>query len=291
LGLKPTRGRLTTGPEFGEHWAGISTDGFLARSVRDLAAVYDAVAGPHPSDPCQTPLGSPISPALDSPLPRLRIGLRTRGACGGEPAHPLVDGITRAVAHWLEAEGHIVEESSPKALDEEEGVGQQGIVVAACLAAELAGWSRRLGREIALDELEPRNRMTVSAGRAVTGLQYVEAREALFAWSRRLVGFFDDYDLLLTPVLAQPSIRIGELPVDPSPADLDAMRRRLGWLPGAWNVTGQPAISVPAGRTPEGLPVGVQLVAAWGREDLLLRIARRLEQARPWPLWTGTGLL
>lgn len=285
LGLKPTRGRLTAGPEFGEHWAGLSTDGFLAHSVRDLAAVFDAVAGPHPGDPIQTPLLAATQRDLDVPLPRLRIGVRTAGACGGDPAHPLVDAITRATARRLEAAGHVVEWSSPAALDEEEGVARQGVVVAACLAAELVDWSRRLGRRIEPDELEPRNRMTLEAARAIDAATFVEAREWLSAWGRRLVGWFDDYDLLLTPVLTQPSIRIGELPVEPTPAELDAMRRRLGWLPGAWNVTGQPAVSVPAGRTPEGLPVGVQLVAAWGREDLLLRVARWLEQAQPWPTW------
>jgi amidase len=160
-------------------------------------------------------------------------------------------------------------------------------VVAACLASELAAWSRRLGREIALEELEPRNRMSVAGGRAVTGQQFVESREWLFAWSRRLMAWFEDFDLLLTPVLTQPGIRIGELPLDPTAADLDAMRRRLGWLPGAWNVTGQPAISVPVGQTREGLPVGIQLVAAWGREDLLLRTAHWLERQHPWPLWRG----
>jgi amidase len=287
VGLKPTRGRLTTGPEWGEHWGGLSTDGFLARSVRDVALVYDAVAGSHPGDPFQTPVEARVSPSLERAPSRLRIGLRTRGACGGDPAHPLVDRITRDVARLLEAEGHVVEESSPKALDEEEGVAQQGVVVAACLAAELADWSRRLGREIALEELEPRNRRTIVGGRAVGGAQLITAREGLFAWSRRLVEWFDDYDLLLTPVLTAPAIEIGELPVEPTAAELDAMRRRLGWLPGAWNVTGQPAISVPAGRTPEGLPVGIQLVARWGREDLLLRTARVLEQLRPWPLWPG----
>lgn len=283
VGLKPTRGRLTAGPEVGEHWAGLSTDGFLARSVRDLAAVFDAVAGPHPGDPIQTPLERPTSPALEAPLPRLRIGLRTHGACGGDAAHPIVDAITRETARRLEAAGHVVELASPAALDEEEGVARQGVVVAACLAAELADWSRRLGRMIDPRELEPRNRMTIEGARAITGAQFVEAREWLSAWGRRLVAWFDDYDLLLTPVLTQPAIRLGELPVEPTVAELDAMRRRLGWLPGAWNVTGQPAISVPAGRTPDGLPVGIQLVARWGREDLLLRVARWLEQAHPWP--------
>lgn len=287
VGLKPTRGRFSAGPDHGEHWAGLSTDGLLARSVRDLAAVFDAVAGPHPSDPVQTPLARPTSSALDTPLPRLRIALRTRGACGGAPAHPLVDAITREIARLFEGAGHAVEEPAFAALDEEEGVAQQGTIVAACLAAELAAWSRRLGREIELAELEPRNRMSIAGGRAVGGLALMEAREGLFAWSRRLVAFFDDYDLLLTPVLTQPAIRIGELPDEPTAAELDAMRRRLGWLPGAWNVTGQPAISVPAGRTPEGLPVGIQLVASWGREDLLLAAAAWLEAVRPWPAWSG----
>ena len=138
-------------------------------SVRVAAAVLNAVAGAHPSDPCQTPLFELISPILDSPLPRLRIGLRTRGACGCDRAHPVVDALTRGAARWFEAVGDVVEEASPRALDEEDGVARQGIVVAACLASELAAWSRRLGREIALEELELRNRMSVVGGRKLTG--------------------------------------------------------------------------------------------------------------------------
>jgi len=288
LGLKPTRGRLTSGPGAGEHWAGYSTDGFITYGVRDLAAVFDAVAGGQAGDPNPLPRGDAIAPMLERPLPRLRIGLRTRGACGGDPARPVVDAIVRETARRLEALGHFVEEASPAALDEEEAVARQGTVVAACLAAELDDWSKRLGREIRLDELEPRNRRTIENGRRVTGPAFVEAREWLFAWSRRLVGWFGDFDLLLTPILTQPSIRLGELPADPSPEELGAIRRRLGWLPGPWNVTGQPAISVPAGRTLDGLPVGAQLVARWGEEALLLRVARQLERAHPWPRWSAT---
>jgi len=289
LGLKPTRGRLTAGPAAGEHWAGLSTDGFLARSVRDLAAVFDAVAGAAPGDPYPVPRGEATLPRLEQPLPRLRIGLRTRGACGGDAAHPAVDAIVRRAARRLEAAGHVVDESSPPALDEEEPVARQGTLVAASLAAELADWSRRLGREIRLDELEPRNRRTIEAGRRVTAQAFVEAREWLFAWSRRVVAWWGGHDLLLTPVLLSPSIRLGELPFEPSAAELDAMRRRLGWLPGPFNVTGQPAISVPAGLALDGLPVGVQLVARWGDEALLLQVARFFEQAAPWPRWQATG--
>lgn len=283
IGLKPTRGRFTHGPEVGEHWGGLSTDGFLTTTVRDTAAIFDAVAGPHPSDPVQTPTTVRLLDVLDSPLPRLRIGVRTRGACGGDPAHPEVDAAVRAVAALLADAGHHVEDASPVALDEEEAILHQGVLVSACVAADLAQWSRRLGREIALDEIEPRNRLSVSGGRSVSGVQVVEAREWLAAWSRRLVSWFGRFDVLLTPAVSQPPVAIGELPVAPTPDDMAAMRRRLGWQLGPWNVTGQPAISVPAGRTQDGLPVGVHAVAPWGREDLLVQLARLIEVARPWP--------
>jgi amidase len=215
-------------------------------------------------------------------LPRQRVGVRTHGACGGDPAHAEVDALVRRAAGLLAGEGHVVEDSWPAGLDEVEAIAHQGTVVGACVAAELAGWSRRLGRDIAIDELEPRNRTSVSAGRLVTGVQFVEAREWLFAWSRRLASWFESHDLLLTPAVAQPPVRIGELPFAPTTEDMGMMRRRLGWLLGPWNVSGQPAISVPAGITRDGLPVGVQLVAAWGREDLLVQAARAIERAQPW---------
>jgi amidase len=131
--------------------------------------------------------------------------------------------------------------------------------------------------------------MSVGNGRTVTGTQYVAAREWLHAWSRRLHSWWDDFDLLLTPTVTQPPVPIGSLPFDPSPEDMAQMRRELGWLMGMWNVTGQPAISVPAPPTDDGLPVGAQLVAAWGREDLLLQTATLIEAALPWPLVAPTS--
>lgn len=283
LGLKPSRGRISAGPLFGEVWAGLSTDGFLAWNARDLAAVFDAVAGPAAGDPNPAPRARPTSEALGRVLPPLRIGLRTRGACGGDAAHPEVDARVREAARRFEDAGHRVEESSPAGLDEDGPVAWQGLVVSVCLAGELAAWSRRIGRPIGLEELEPRNRSAIEAGRSVSGQAFLEAREALFAWSRRLADWFEGFDLLVTPVLTQPGIRIGELPTEPDPEAQAAMRRRLGWLTPPWNVTGQPAISVPAGRTSTGLPVGLQLVARPGREDLLLAVAEWLERASPWP--------
>jgi amidase len=288
VGLKPTRGRLTTGPDAGEHWAGLSTDGYLTTSVRDAALVFDAVAGPADGDPHRTPVTYRLVDVLHEPLPQLRIGLRTHGACGGDPAHPEVDQIVRSVAALLAAEGHLVEEASPGGLDEEAAMAHQRSVVGVCVAAEVDRWSRRLGRPIGLDELEPRNRATVAGAREVNGPTYVESLTWLQLWARRLAAWFVDHDLLVTPVVTHPPPRIGELPIEPTAEQAVQMRKRLGWLLGAWNVTGQPAITVPGGFSSDGLPVGVQLVAAWGREDLLVRAARLIEVARPWPRVAST---
>ena len=284
VGLKPTRGRISNGPDSAEHWAGLSTDGFLTRTVRDSAAVLDAVCGSSAGDPYTTPLTASLTAALDGALPRLRVGVRLRGANDGDDAHPEVARAIRQIAELLASHGHDVTDAAPTAIDEFEAVAQQGTVVSVCVAAELDAWSARLGREITLDEIEPRNRLSVSNGRSVTGAQYVAAREWLHCWGRRLHAWWSDFDLLLTPTVTQPPVPIGSLPFDPTADDMARMRRELGWLMGMWNVSGQPAISVPARQTDDGLPVGAQLVAAWGREDLLLQTAALIERAQPWPL-------
>ena len=287
VGLKPTRGRISNGPDSAEHWAGLSTDGFLTCTVRDTAAVLDAVCGSAVGDPYTTPLTSSLTAALDIPSPRLRVGVRLRGAIDGDDAHPEVARAIREIADLLAAHGYDVVDAAPAALDEAEAIAQQGIVVSACVAAELDAWSARLGREITLDEIEPRNRMSVSNGRKVTGAQYVAAREWLHGWGRRLHAWWNDFDLLLTPTVTQPPVRIGALPFDPTMEDMARMRRQLGWLVGMWNVSGQPAISVPARQTDDGLPIGAQLVAPWAREDLLLQTAALIEREQPWPWVAG----
>jgi amidase len=239
VGLKPTRGRISNAPDSAEHWAGLSTDGFLTRTVRDSAAVLDAVCGSSFGDPYTTPLTAALVCGRSTArCPRMRVGVRLRGANEGIDAHPEVARSIRQIADLLAAHGHHVVDAAPIALDEVEAVAQQGTVVAACIAAELDAWSARLGREITLDEIEPRNRMSVSNGRAVTGPQYVAAREWLHGWGRRLHAWWNDFDLLLTPTVTQPPIKIGALPFDPTPQEMANMRRELGWLMGMWNVSG-----------------------------------------------------
>jgi amidase len=283
VGLKPTRGRFTTGPASGHHWAGLSTDGFLTTSVRDTALLFDAVAGPVDGDPHPAPLTFRLGDVIEQRLPRMRIGVRTHGACGGDRAHAEVDAIVRSVARLFSDAGHDVDDGSPAALDEPEAMAHQRTVVSVCVAAEVDQWSQRLGRTITPEDLEPRNRATVIAARRVDGATYVASFTWLQLWSRRLAAWFTDRDLLITPVVTHPPPLIGELPVEPTAEQAVQMRKRLGWLLGAWNVTGQPAISVPGGVTADGLPIGVQIVARWGREDLLVQAARLVEEARPWP--------
>jgi amidase len=161
-------------------------------------------------------------------------------------------------------------------------LASQGVVVAASLAASLEVWSQRIGREIALDELEPVNANTIEAARSLRAVEYLTATKALHAYSRRVVSWWETCDLLLTPTLTDPPPRLGEVRGDLSPEDGLALRRRFGWLTPPFNITGQPAISLPVHWTAAGLPVGVQLVAAPGREDLLVRVAAQLEASFDW---------
>lgn len=280
VGLKPTRARTSLGPDFGEYWAMLTHEGVLTRSVRDTAAVLDAVAGPAPGDPYTAPLPDrPFSASLESDPPPLRVGFRTTVPVEGTDPDPDCARAVQLTARLLEQCGHRVEEGSPDALDDP-GVGEHfAAVFTASVARDLARWGDRLGVRIGPDDVEPRNWMLAEHGRSVSGVQLLAAVEHLQAHARRLAGWWSGgFDLLVTPTLPIVPPRLGRLPVQP---DLAAVAD-LGQFTAPFNVTGQPAVSLPLHATDEGLPVGVQLVAAYGREDLLLAVAAQLERAAPW---------
>ena len=285
VGLKPSRGRVSAAP-VGAPWAGLSTDGVLARTVRDAAAVLDVMAGAEPGDPYVAPaLPGLLAAEVGQDPGRCRIGLRLCGAGEADPTHPEVAGAITAFGAVLDGLGHRVEPAWPAALDDPDAAETQAKLVAADVAAEIGRIESALGRTINGDELEVWNSRLLDAGNALTGRQVAEAREWLIRWARDLVSWwhpFGSYDLLLTPVITQPVFELGWMRADRSPEEMAGIRRHLGWLLGAWNVTGQPAISVPAGFA-GGMPVGAQLVAGPGREDLLVRIAAQMEAAAPWP--------
>jgi amidase len=280
VGLKPTRARTTLGPDFGEYWGPLTHEFVLTRSVRDTAAVLDAVAGAAPGDPYTAP--PPFRPYLDevgSPTGQLRVGFRTE-TLEGEASDPEVVRAVESAAQLLTELGHAVEPTAIPALDNGYG-GAFATVLSTAVARDVARWSARLGHDIT-GELEPANAFFASMGTQVSGLDYAGAIEDMQAWTRRVASWWVDHDLLVVPTSPEPPIRLGVI----SPANTDpsaaAHMGRLITFCAPFDVTGQPAISLPLHWTDDGLPIGVQLVAAYGREDVLLRVAAQLEEARPW---------
>jgi amidase len=263
---------------------GLVVDHGLTRSVRDSAALLDATQGPLPGDPYMAP--PPARPFLDevgADPGRLRVGVLTSAV--GVEVHPDCVAAAEGAARLLESLGHHVDPSSPAAMLEPE-VGQHFITIWATGSAwNLDYWSRMIGRAITADDVEPGTWALASMGRGFSGADYLSAVEWLQRWSRRLATFWSDdgYDLLVTPTLAEPPPRIGEFDSPPE-NPLNGLLRAGALVPFTppFNASGQPAISLPLHWSADGLPIGVQLVAGFGREDVLLRVAAQLEAAEPW---------
>jgi amidase len=282
VGLKPSRGRITLGPDEGDAWNGFVARGVLTRSVRDSAALLDVMAGAVPGDPTAAPgrHGTYAEAATTEPG-RLRIGLLTSAPAGMAETMPACVAATEAAARALEGLGHRVEAAAPGALDE--GLIANFITVLATnVAADLAEIAEIAGRPVTADDVEAITWTYREMGESMTGVQVQRALREVHAWSRRMLAWWDEYDLLLTPTLAEIPPMLGDLarPDDPGTAVGRATPFVAYCAP--FNVTGQPAISVPTGTSPEGLPVGVQVVAGAWREDRCLAVAGQLEQALPW---------
>ena len=287
VGLKPSRQRISEGPLIGDNISGLTAELVVARSVRDVAAVLDAVHGPAPGDPYVAPPPTrPYVDELDADPGPLRIALVTRSAADIE-VDPVVTDAARETANVLESLGHGITErglveASPG--DGSELIESFMIRWEAGQAATLATLERVINRPIRQDEVEPLTWALAEAGREHGAGEYLQAVGLHQLVSRMIGGWLDsEFDLLLTPTVGEPPPRLGSYD-DSGPDPMDAIRR--AWptaaFSGIFNATGQPAISLPLHWTEDGLPVGIQLVAALGREDLLIRTAAQLERARPW---------
>jgi amidase len=282
FGLKPSRGRVSKGPAPAESWYGLSADHVEARTVRDSAAVLDEIAGYFPGDTfVAPPPARPFALEVGADPGRLRIGLLDHPAQVDYLADAECARAVNDTGRLLESLGHRVEIAHPVSLEEPEFQRHFIVVVATAVAAALARWSAALGREIHAAEYEPTNTMFTALGRSISAPDYLASVLWLEGYRRRTVAFWSElgFDLLCTPVLAQLPHRIGELS-DP----VDGQRKVLETLQftSQFNVSGQPAASLPLHWAPGGLPVGVQLVADYGREDVLIRVSSQLEEARPW---------
>jgi amidase len=282
VGLKPTRGRTTLGPDFGEFWGPLTHEHVLTRSVRDSAAVLDAVGGPGPGDPYTAPPPAhPYTDDVGGDPGRLRIGFRTMRTDGVE-SNPECVAAVDAAARLLDELGHDVAPARLDAIDTPD-IGFLGIYGSA-IARDLERWSLRIGRTLVPADLDPINAVTAEMGQAITGAQYLAATETAQTWAREMsVWWADGNDVLVTPTMPEPAAKLGELAPDTD--DVFGILPRMGtyaMFTSLFNITGQPAISLPLHWSADGLPVGVQLIAAYGREDVLIRLASQLEQARPW---------
>jgi amidase len=280
FGLKPSRGRVPNAP-FAEAFSyPVGCTHSLTRTVRDSAALLDAVAGPAPGD--AVGVAPPPRPFLDevgSDAGRLRIGYTCVTARGVTADVDLVDAVSRTAA-VCESLGHHVEEA-PFAYDGEAANSALAAVMSVNVAVAVDARLAELGRPLHDDDLEPFTRVLYDGGRAMTGTTAIVALQQLERTGREVAPFFERYDLLLTPTL---SIRVPELGwADTRRPETMVNASAFSAFTGVFNTTGHPAMSVPAGTDGNGLPIGVQLVARLHHEATLLRLASALEVAAPWP--------
>jgi amidase len=287
VGLKPTRQRISEGPIIGDNMTGLTVELALSHTVRDTAAILDAVEGAAPGDPYVAP--APLRPYVEELEANrtLRIGIQSDPPVPGLNAHPECAAAVETAGKLLEGLGHSVEDSSPVDPQLAETLNLEDSFMtrwAAGQAATLDQLGIFLGRVITAEDVEPLTWALAEVGRERSSARYLTDHGLHQLVARGIAAWFEGgYDLLLTPTMAEPPVPLGTY--DQRGADpLDAFRRAVpaGAFTAIFNATGQPAISVPLHWTADELPVGVQLVAPFGREDLLIDVAAQLERAQPW---------
>ncbi len=285
VGLKPSRGRVSMAPEFGDMMSGLTTDLVVCRSVRDAAAMLEWVADPPPGEPYYAP--DRARPYTDEPGAdpgRLRIGLTTRPPGGQFEAHADCVAAADDAGRLLESLGHHVEPSYPDVLDDEGYIEKFLVRWTSGVDYGLRYWARRTGQPIGPDDVEPLTWALAEQGRTHTAGEYLEAMEYAQVVGRAGAEWWESHDLLVTPTMALPPAPIGEIGNGDEDNPLMPIVRATPYaiFTAGFNSSGQPAVSLPLHWSDDGLPIGVQLVATYGREDLLLRVAAQLEEARPW---------
>jgi amidase len=287
FGLKPSRGRVSFAPNFGDVDGGLVNEHVVARSVRDSAAVLDILAGVQPGDPYTAPPQlHPYAQEITAPPPKLRIAYATKhiSAAHGDmvESHPDCIAAVEHTAKLLESLGHQVEHAE---IEETRNPGWWPAFLsiwAVGVTHQLDHASSLIGRKIEEHEVEPLTWGLSELGRLVNGPAYADGWVWIHGATRRIAEFFNRYDMWLTPTVTQPPVPLGTFKSPPD--DILAgifVAGEFAPFTALFNATGQPAMSMPLYRNAAGLPIGVQLAAAYGREDLLFRLAAQLEAAQP----------
>jgi amidase len=302
FGLKPTRGRTPTGPIIGESWEGFAIEHVLTRSVRDSAAMLDETQGPDVGAPYIIPDAGPFLKEVDKKPGKLKIAFSTKPMLGKNVHVDCIKGLEETVA-LLRKLGHEAVEDAPMINGEEYSLHFLTII-AGQIRVDIEEAAKMAGKKVSLDDFDITTFGTGLFGTILKASDYVRAMRYLQMVSRDIGRFFENYDVLLTPVLNQPPVKIGAL--KPSAGEQTQLKliARAGatwvleamgiikpiaaqtfefvpWTP-VFNVTGQPAMSVPLHWNDEGLPIGMHFVGKWGDEATLFRLAGQLEKAKPW---------
>jgi amidase len=283
FGLKPTRGRVTAAPSYGDVMGGLVAEHVVSRSVRDSAAILDLTSAPAVGEPYWAPPPSrPFADEVGGRVDRLRIAVTTT-APNGEAVHPDCVAAVSATARLCEELGHEVVHADLPSIDGDAFTEHFITLWSAGNAWVMVDWEDRLGRPVEEHEVEPLTWALVALGRATGADRYLKAVQELQKLSRRMGAFLETHDILLTPTLTEPPVELGTFD---SPPDnpLGGLVRSASFVPFTplFNVTGQPAASVPMHWNDDGLPIGVQLAARLGAEATILQLAGQLEQAQPW---------
>jgi amidase len=282
FGLKPTRGRTPIGPPLGEGWNGLSIGHVVSRSVRDSAVVLDAIAGSSVGEPYSAPAApGAYGPWVDRPPGRLRIAVSTTSRPGVSVDRVCVEAVEQTAA-LLEGLGHDIELSDPP-VDWDLMALVQSTIIGAHVAFMIGQRAMELGREPGTDDLEPLALAQYRRAGGQMAIDYVKADQAQQLLSRRLGTFFETIDVLVTPTLGGAPVPIGSLggTMEDLAALAPALSKVASFL-GVYNVTGQPAMSMPLHHSTDGLPIGVQFVGRFGAEHTLFSLAGQIERAAPW---------
>lgn len=278
IGLKPSRGRLPVGPNWHSGMFGNVAEFVLTRSVRDTAAILDAVHGAASGNIFHAPTPSKrYVDALKADSTRYRFGLMVHDTILKLPVHPDCQRAIEKAGKFLETLHHHVEYAYPPQLDGATGLGLALRVIGATgIAHTLDRWGEIIGRDITEDDVEAGTWGAAQLGRTYDGVLVQAAYDRIANGACRVVEWWDEgYDFLITPVRTQPPPPIGL-------SDPDELTAAFGFFTMPYSFSGQPAIALPAHQTADGLPIGIQIVANYGREDLLLQIAAQLERAGLW---------
>lgn len=282
VGLKPSRGRAPVAAGRTESWSGLGVSHAVTRSVRDSAALLDAVCGLEPGSRYAAPgPDGPFLEAVGRPPPRLRIAVQTRAPSGG-PLSPDARAAVDDAAALLADLGHRLEEAQPDLPGAALGAAM-GLMVAAHTAFLLDARAAELGRApFGADELEESTLALYAFGREAKAGDLLAADQLFMSAAATVAQFMEPFDAILGPTLGEAPAPLGALTLGQPLADYGAAVNRLTPFTALQNQTGQPAISLPLHWTAEGLPLGVQIIGKIGAEALLLALGAELEAARPW---------